>query len=120
MGEGHTFGDPDDAEHSKARALIEYAAWFQRKAQTINGTMINGTMADITNDPNIEIFWWIDWACTDQDNPGPDMAALPAYAAVCAGMVAAWSDEYAGRAWVRRHSPHCSGPHTHTQRRRPC
>ena len=77
-------------------------------------------MADITNDPNIEIFWWIDWACTDQDNPGPDMAALPAYAAVCAGMVAAWSDEYAGRAWVRRHSPHCSGPHTHTQRRRPC
>ena len=113
MGEGHTFGDPDDAEHSKARALIEYAAWFKRKAMA-------NQVIDIARDTNLEIFWWIDWACTDQDNPGPDMAALPAYAAVCAGMVAAWSDEYAGRAWVRRHSPHISGPHTHTQRRRPC
>ena len=116
MGEGHTFGDPDDAEHSKARALIEYAAWFKRKAQASVGQNIPG----ISVNANIEIFWWIDWACTDQDNPGPDMAALPAYAAVCAGMVAAWSDEYAGRAWVRRHSPHCSGPHTHAQRRKPC
>ena len=117
MGEGHTFGDPDDAEHSKARALIEYAAWFKRKAQTFGEADTGG----ITHDPNIEIFWWIDWACTDQDNPGPDMAALPAYAAVCAGMVAAWSDEYAGRAWVRRPSPPtCSGPHTHTAAHKPC
>ncbi len=67
MSEGHQFGDPDDAEHSKARALIEYAAWLKR-----------GYVG-----PHIEIFWWIDWACTDQDNPGPDMAALPAFAAVC-------------------------------------
>mgnify|MGYP004082595817 CR=1 FL=1 len=112
MGEGHTFGDPDDAEHSKARALIEYAAWFKRKALAPAGQR-DGTMRDISFE-NIEIFWWIDWACTDQDNPGPDMAALPAYAAVCAGMVAAWSDEYAGRAWVRRHSPLQRPSHTHT------
>ena len=54
-----------------------------------------------------------DWACTDQDNPGPDMAALPAYAAACAGIVVAWSDEYAGRAWVRGHSTHTHTRPTH-------
>ena len=48
-----------------------------------------------------EIFWWIDWACTNQDDPGPDMAALPAYAAVCNSLVAAWTDVYAGRAWCQ-------------------
>ena len=103
MGEGHTFGDPDDAEHSKARALIEYAAWFKRKrmANMADGTMADGTMSDITANPNIEIFWWIDWASTDQDAPGPDMAALPAFAAACAGIVAAWSPEYASRAWCQ-------------------
>ena len=29
------------------------------------------------------------------------MAALPAYAAACAGVVASWTDEYASRAWCR-------------------
>eukprot|EP00964_Phaeocystis_antarctica_P069317 scaffold42098_cov59-Phaeocystis_antarctica.AAC.2 len=29
------------------------------------------------------------------------MAALPAFAAACAGIVAAWSPEYAGRAWCQ-------------------
>ena len=97
MGEGHTFGDPDDAEHSKARALIEYAEWFKRKAQQTTDSATYG----IANGENIEIFWWIDWACTDQDAPGPDMAALPAFAAACTGIVAAWSPEYASRAWCQ-------------------
>ena len=29
------------------------------------------------------------------------MAALPAYAGVCAGLVAAWSEEYANRSWCQ-------------------
>ena len=60
-----------------------------------------GILADISTDADLEIFWWIDWASTDQDAPGPDMAALPAFAAACAGIVAAWSPEYASRAWCR-------------------
>ena len=116
MREGKRFGDPDDAARSKAKALIAYGDWLKRFQSGGN----DGRLVDISRDDDLEIFWWIDWACTDQDNPGPDMAALPAFAAVCAGMVAAWSDEYAGRAWVRRHSPHCSGPLSHTQRRKPC
>ena len=102
MGEGHTFGDPDDAEHSKARALIEYAAWFKRKATAkYNDDEEESGIADIAASANIEIFWWIDWASTDQDAPGPDIAALPAFAAACAGIVAAWSPEYASRAWCQ-------------------
>ena len=58
-------------------------------------------LPDITRDAQFEIFWWIDWASTDQDAPGPDMAALPAFAAACAGIVAAWSPEYASRAWCQ-------------------
>jgi len=63
---------------------------------------------------DVEIFWWIDWCCTDQDKllpkksanePGrdarPDIAALPAYAAASAGIVAAWTPEYASRPWCR-------------------
>ena len=97
MAEGKVFGDPDDAERSKAKALIEFGKWFKRMCQA------GATEAsDITNADNLEIYWWIDWACTDQDNPGPDMAALPAYAAVCHGIVAAWNDVYKDRVRAAR------------------
>ena len=76
MREGKRFGDPDDAARSKAKALIAYGDWFKR---CLLGPDPLG--ADMTNDADLEIFWWIDWACTNQDKLGPDMAALPAYAA---------------------------------------
>ena len=95
MREGKRFGDPDDDARSKAKALIAYGKWL--KQYRLKG----GGLPDLTNDEDLEIFWWIDWACTDQDEPGPDMAALPAFAAVCAGIVAAWSPEYASRAWCQ-------------------
>ena len=46
-----------------------------------------------------QVFYWTDWPCADQYNPGPDMAALPAYVAVCHAIVAATSKEYFERAW---------------------
>ena len=98
MREGKRFGDPDDAARSKAKALIAYGDWLKRFKL---GGDVDGTLAEISNHPDLEIFWWIDWASTDQDAPGPDMAALPAFAAACAGIVAAWSPEYASRAWCR-------------------
>ena len=97
MGEGKRFGDPDDAARSKAKALIAYGDWLKR--YRLEGD--SGQLADISIDADLEIFWWIDWASTDQDAPGPDMAALPAFAAACAGIVAAWSPEYASRAWCQ-------------------
>ena len=96
MREGKRFGDPDDAARSKAKALIAYGDWLKR---FLLGPDPVG--ADISMDADLEIFWWIDWASTDQDAPGPDMAALPAFAAACAGIVAAWSPEYASRAWCQ-------------------
>eukprot|EP00964_Phaeocystis_antarctica_P122586 scaffold86251_cov66-Phaeocystis_antarctica.AAC.2 len=96
MCEGKRFGDPDDAARSKAKALIAYGDWLKRYQLGSNASP-----ADISSDADLEIFWWIDWASTDQDAPGPDMAALPAFAAACAGIVAAWSPEYAGRAWCQ-------------------
>ena len=97
MGEGKRFGDPDDAARSKAKALIAYGDWLKR--YRVVGS--SSELADISMAADLEIFWWIDWASTDQDAPGPDMAALPAFAAACAGIVAAWSPEYASRAWCQ-------------------
>ena len=97
MGEGKRFGDPDDAARSKAKALIAYGDWLKR--YKLEGD--SSQLYDISKDDELEIFWWIDWASTDQDAPGPDMAALPAFAAACAGIVAAWSPEYASRAWCQ-------------------
>ena len=97
MREGKRFGDPDDAARSKAKALIAYGDWLKRFQLGPD----YGLGADISGDDDLEIFWWIDWASTDQDAPGPDMAALPAFAAACAGIVAAWSPEYASRAWCQ-------------------
>ena len=96
MREGKRIGDPDDAARSKAKALIAYGDWLKRFQS--GG---NDRLTGISMDDDLEIFWWIDWACIDQDAPGPDMAALPAFAAACAGIVAAWSPEYASRAWCQ-------------------
>ena len=95
MKDGKIFGDPDDAEHSKAKALIEYGKWFKRACKGLGGLE---QTSGITEADDSELFWWIDWACTDQENPGPDMAALPAYAAACQGIAAAWNDVYQDRA----------------------
>ena len=97
MREGKRFGDPDDAARSKAKALIAYGDWLKR----FQSGWGEDRLVDISRDDDLEIFWWIDWASTDQDAPGPDMAALPAFAAACAGIVAAWSPEYASRAWCQ-------------------
>ena len=96
MREGKRFGDPDDAARSKAKALIAYGDWLKRYLVSTSSYKY-----DITHVADLEILWWIDWASTDQDAPGPDMAALPAFAAACAGIVAAWSPEYASRAWCQ-------------------
>ena len=101
MARGEVFGDPDDADHTKATALIEYAKWFERARRKFSGLNNETKPKGISHAKKIEIFWWIDWACTNQDDPGPDMAALPAYAATCAGIVAAWNDVYKDRAWCQ-------------------
>ena len=70
---GHYVGDPDDAEHSKAAALIEWSRWFARGIaieQIVPGVELDysygchsfGT-TEVSGDPSAEIFFWIDWPC---------------------------------------------------------
>ena len=91
MKEGKIFGDPDDAEHSKAKALIAYGEWFKRvRVNASSGSQLAvATGGTLSNDEDLEIFWWIDWCCTDQDKllpkrsadePGRDSALLLALA----------------------------------------
>ena len=96
MGTREQLGDPDDAERSTAKALIAYGEWFKQYRTNVEYA---SDASDITTSADLEIFWWIDWSCVNQDSPGSDLAALPAFAASCAGIVAAWSPGYESRAW---------------------
>eukprot|EP00964_Phaeocystis_antarctica_P087723 scaffold55730_cov66-Phaeocystis_antarctica.AAC.2 len=98
MDAGKRLGDPDDAERSTAKALIAYGEWFKQYRTNVEYA---SDASDITTSADLEIFWWIDWACVNQDAPGSDLAALPAFAASCAGIVAAMSPGYESRAWCQ-------------------
>eukprot|EP00286_Rhodomonas_abbreviata_P020705 CAMPEP_0181291934 /NCGR_PEP_ID=MMETSP1101-20121128/2235_1 /TAXON_ID=46948 /ORGANISM="Rhodomonas abbreviata, Strain Caron Lab Isolate" /LENGTH=396 /DNA_ID=CAMNT_0023396365 /DNA_START=174 /DNA_END=1360 /DNA_ORIENTATION=- len=100
---GHSVGDPDDAAHSKARDVIQHGRWFKRRMEAHEYTPRKDLRkyfgAAVSIHPRM--YYWIDWACTDQDYPGPDMAALPAYVGACSLMIAVRSPGYDERAWCR-------------------
>jgi hypothetical protein len=90
-------GDVDDAGHTKALSLIEWAKWFKFKQSSDD----LDRLPDITSEANMKIYFWIDWPCVDQLNPGPDTATLPAFVACSHCFAAAWCDEYISRAWCQ-------------------
>lgn len=92
---GHIIGDVDDENHSKARTLVQWAKWFKRGLEKGSFSLVTVTQVPA------EIYFWIDWPCVDQTNPGPDMAALPAYVAISTAIAAYWNDEYKNRAWCQ-------------------
>ena len=57
MKDGHYFGDPDDAQHSKALALVKYAEWMKRMLTDGGYHATSAGLEGITSDPNLEIFW---------------------------------------------------------------
>mgnify|MGYP002632138672 CR=1 FL=1 len=99
--EGARFGDPDDAGRSKAKALAQYARWLKRELGKNSDGALGDRLADLSMADDLEIFFWIDFTCADQDALGPDQATLPAYIAVCSAIVASFSSTYASRAWCR-------------------
>ena len=60
MARGEVFGDPDDADHTKATALIEYAKWLKRACALGSGLSKETQPAGITKNKKMEIFWWIE------------------------------------------------------------
>lgn len=99
---------PDDERNVKAKALIEWVRWFKWWRLWGSG---RSAVKGITLDPNLEIFLWIDFCSVDQDEPGPGMAALPAYVSTCAEMIIFSGAGYNDRAWcAARTSPNPNPP----------
>ena len=45
--------------------------------------------------------FWVDYACVDQDDPSPGIAALPLYVGACPVILCHETDGYEDRAWTR-------------------
>ena len=96
---GTQIGFPDSADHVKARALVQWAlwlCWFHKKSY-------GQKMLDTRFLPYswAEVYYWIDYCSADQTNLGPDMVALPAYAATCSAFVVYETGDYKERAWCQ-------------------
>jgi len=95
-------GDPDDRNHSKARSLIEWLKWFKEGLETrtldYDANIPRGSFVE-----NADFYFWIDFSCVDQHDPGPAMCALPAYIAISQVIACAWDarNEYIHRAWCQ-------------------
>jgi len=62
--EGFIIGDVDDEDNSKANSLIQWGKWFKEYRKQLY-SVFGDIALNIT-----EIFFWIDWPCVDQTNPG--------------------------------------------------
>lgn len=74
-------GQPDDADNSKAKALVQ---WAKYRWST-----------------GFASFFWIDFSCIDQGDVSPGVAMLPLYVASCNNILCFESIGYEGRAWCR-------------------
>ena len=77
-------GKPDDKQHTKARALAEFATWFCKFYHV-----------------GRDAYFWIDFCCVDQDSPAAGITALPLYVAACGGVAIFETPDYEKRAWCR-------------------
>ena len=77
-------GKPDDAQHTKAHALAEFATWF----------------CDFYH-VGRDAYFWVDFCCVDQDSPAAGITALPLYVAACGGVAIFETPDYENRAWCR-------------------
>jgi len=74
---------PDNQARDKARSLSNFAEWYIRYWGN-----------------DIEVFYWIDYSCIDQDNRDISVALLPALIASCTAMVQWRTHDYEARSWT--------------------
>ena len=94
---GSQIGFPDSSDHVKARALIQWAlwlCWFHKK-----GYGQKSLSTRFLPHGWKEVYYWIDYCSADQTNLGPDMVALPAYAATSSALTIYETGDYSERAW---------------------
>ena len=83
---------PDDAQGSKAKALVKYGSEAAEAA---------AAAVDSGSGWRGEKCFWIDYACVDQTDPAPGIAMLPLYTALCERLLFHDSVEYDRRGWTR-------------------
>lgn len=76
-------GLPDDEDHTKLTALLEFHTWYGLKY------------------PARELFFWIDYTCIAWDNRNLGIAALPTYVCACTELICFETPDYNERAWCR-------------------
>ncbi|OGM43297.1 hypothetical protein ABOM_008631 [Aspergillus bombycis] len=75
---------PDDTNHTQYRRMIRAIEAFIDAHPSINRQRLG---------------IWLDWACIDQDDPLPGIAALPLNLAQCDAVISLLDDSYHSRSW---------------------
>jgi len=74
-------GLPDDPTDTKAQLLVEWADWYASRYPARN------------------VYFWIDWCCVDQEQPGPGIRSLPLYIGACTDLISIQMGPYRESAW---------------------
>ena len=74
---------PDDADHTKAKAVIAFCQWFRAQWGVA------------------EVAIWIDYSSVDQDDTAKGITTLPLYIAAARNIVCYETDDYEVRSWCR-------------------
>ncbi|KAK4232786.1 hypothetical protein C8A03DRAFT_39583, partial [Achaetomium macrosporum] len=75
---------PDDANHTQYRRMIDAAELFLQRNPSVKAE---------------KLCIWMDFACVDQDDPGPGLSALPIIVIQCDAVVSLVDDTYYERVW---------------------
>jgi hypothetical protein len=79
---------PDGPNAEKARAINEFSHWRRQWVLHRHGFIP-------------EIFYWIDYSCIDQENPGDAVPLLPLWVACCERFLRIETADYDERTWCR-------------------
>lgn len=79
---------PDSEDHQKAKAINEFSNWRRQWVQQQHGFLP-------------EIYYWIDFACIDQNDTVVSVPMLPLWVACCERFLRIESEGYDSRAWCR-------------------
>ncbi|KAI6151539.1 hypothetical protein BKA82DRAFT_4100375 [Pisolithus tinctorius] len=83
-GPGTARDTPDDSDNTQYKRMVNAIESFLRLHPSVNKERVR---------------IWVDYACVDQDNPAPGVAALPMIIAQCDALISLVDDAYYTRAW---------------------
>ena len=78
---------PDTPQNIKAKKLVQFAMWYERFCFERTGI-------------KVDVWYWIDYSCVDQDSPHPGIAVLPAFIAACEVVLTWQTPDFDRRCWT--------------------